>query len=312
LRISERSSGSSLKGPVYFVLDFYTPTLADKEWVDCLLVGSGHRSCIYTFAQMYLWSLHYGTQICRYKDCLLIKSGIAEPCYIYPAGNYDIAQIIPVLEKDCAERGMSFGFCAAEDWQADELELAYPGRFSREAGRDDCDYVYNAEDLINLSGRKYHGKRNHISKFSREFPDWSYEAIDEVNAAECLEANRIWFEGQEEPSDSLVHESQIIERAIKERELLGLIGGLIRTDGKVVAFTLGERLNADTFVVHFEKALPGYEGAYPVINNQFAAHELGGYRYINREEDLGIEGLRKAKLSYHPAILLEKFALSER
>ena len=294
------------------MLDFHIPTLEEKEWVDSVLVGSRHRSCVYTFAQMYLWSVHYGTQICRYKNCLLAMSGIGRPCYIYPAGEYDIAEIVDVLEKDAAERGVKFGFCVAEDWQADELDMAFPGRFSRESSPDDADYVYNAKDMIGLSGRKYHGKRNHISKFNREHPEWSYEIISEANTDDCLEANRIWYEGQEELSDSLLHERQIIEIAIRQREILGLIGGLIRVDGKAIAFTLGERLNSDTFVVHFEKALSGFEGAYPVINNQFAAHELSGYRYINREEDLGIEGLRKAKLSYYPAIQVQKFALSER
>ncbi|MBE6760033.1 MAG: DUF2156 domain-containing protein [Ruminococcaceae bacterium] len=294
------------------MIDFHIPTLEDKEWVDSVLVGSRHRSCVYTFAQMYLWSVHYGTQIARYKNCLLSKSGLGRPCYIYPAGEYDIAEIVDVLEKDAAERGVEFGFCVAEDWQADELDSAFPGRFARESSPDDSDYVYSAEDLINLSGRKYHGKRNHISKFTREHPEWSYEPLSDANAADCLEAGMIWYEGLEEMSDSLAHEREIIQRAITRRDILGLKGGLIRVDGKVVAFTLGERLNGDTFVVHFEKALPGFEGAYPVINNSFAAHELSGYRYINREEDLGIEGLRKAKLSYYPAIMVEKFTLSER
>jgi len=294
------------------MLDFHTPVMEDKPWVDEVLAGSRHRSCVYTFAQMYLWSIHYGTQICRYKDCLLAKSGIASPCYIYPAGEYDIAEIVAVLEQDAAERGIEFGFCVAEDWQADELDSAFPGRFLRDSSPDDSDYIYNAGDLINLAGRKYHGKRNHISKFDREHPGWIYEPITADNTADCLEASDIWYSGQQEMSDSLMHERQIIEKALLERETLGLTGGLIRFEGKVVAFTLGEPLNGDTFVVHFEKALPGFEGGYPVINNQFARHELSGFRYINREEDLGIEGLRKAKQSYYPAILLEKFSLTER
>ena len=294
------------------MLDFHTPTLDDKSWVDSVLTGTPHMSCVYTFAQMYLWSIHYGTQICRYKNCLLAKSGIAELCYIYPAGEYDITEVVEVLRQDAAERGVKFGFCVAEEWQADELDAAFPGVFLRESSRDDSDYIYNAEDLINLSGRKYHGKRNHISKFERAFPEWHYEAIGPGNTADCAAACEEWYTGQEDMSDSLMHERQIILKALAERELLGLTGGLIRVNGKVIAFTLGEPLNDSVFVIHFEKALPGFEGAYPVINNQFARNELSSYRYINREEDLGIEGLRKAKLSYYPAILLEKFSLIER
>jgi len=300
------------------MLDFHTPTLEDKEWVDEVLAHSRHRGCVYTFAQLYLWSIHYGTKICRFGDCLLGMNGRTCCCYIYPGGRYDIADVVAALREDAARRGVGFGFCVVEDWQADELDSAFPGVFERHESRDDCDYIYNAQDLITLAGRKYHGKRNHISRFTREHPEWSYEPITAENTAECIEACHIWHDAQHqedeslETSQGLAAERSIIEKALTERELLGLNGGLIRWDGKVIAFTLGERLNSDTYVIHFEKALPGFEGAYAVINNQFASNELTGYRYIDREEDLGLEGLRKAKLSYYPEILLQKYTLTER
>jgi len=294
------------------VLDFHTPTLEDKPWVDGVLASYKCMNCAFTFAQMYLWSLHYGTQICRHDGCLLGRGGIDRYRYYYPIGEYDIREIITVLSQDAEERGEELVLILAEDWQVQELEQAFPGRFQRSSDRDDCDYIYNASDLIELPGRKYHGKRNHISRFTREHPDWTYEAICDNNTDECIRACHIWHDAQQDVDSSLAHERIILEKALMQRETLGLIGGLIRCDGQVVALTLGERLNSNTFVVHFEKALPGYEGAYPVINNQFASRELREYEYINREEDLGIEGLRKAKLSYHPAILLEKFTLTER
>ncbi len=294
------------------MLDFHTPTLEDKLWVDRVLASYKCMNCAFTFAQMFLWSLHYGTKICQYKDCLLGRGGTDHPRYYYPNGDYDIKEIIDVLSQDAAQRGERLVLILAEDWQARELEEAFPNRFVRSSDRDDCDYIYSASDLINLPGRRYHGKRNHIARFTREHPDWSYETINESNTDECIRACHIWHDAQESPDSSLAHERIILEKALAMRETLGLSGGLIRCDGQVAAFTLGERLNSNTFVVHFEKALPGYEGAYPVINNQFASRELGEYEYINREEDLGIEGLRKAKLSYHPAILLEKFTLTER
>ena len=300
------------------MLDFHTPTLADKPWVDEVLAHSLHKGCVYTFAQLYLWSVHYGTKICRFGDCLLGMNGSTCCCYIYPGGKYDIRQVVAALKEDAARRGVGFGFCVVEDWQADELDSAFPGQFARTESRDDFDYIYNAEDLINLSGRRYHGKRNHISRFTREHPDWSYEPITAENTADCITACHVWHDAQQpdDPdaftTDGLNAERDIIVRALTQREQLELQGGLIRCDGKVVAFTLGERLNSDTFVLHFEKALPGYEGAYAVINNQFASHELTSYRYIDREEDLGLEGLRKAKLSYYPAILLAKYTLTER
>ncbi len=294
------------------MLDFHTPTLEDKPWVDGVLASYKCMNCAFTFAQMYLWSLHYGTQICRHGSCLLGRGGIDRHRYYYPIGEYDIREIIDVLSLDAERRGEELVLILAEDWQVEELEQAFPNRFQRSSDRDDCDYIYKASDLIELPGRKYHGKRNHISRFTREHPDWIYEPIDADNTEECIRACHIWHDAQRNVDSSLAHERIILEKALVQRETLGLIGGLIRCDGQVAALTLGERLNSNTFVVHFEKALPGYEGAYPVINNQFASHELREYEYINREEDLGIEGLRKAKLSYHPAILLEKFTLTER
>lgn len=294
------------------MIDFHTPTLEDKSWVDSVLSHKKGMSCAFTFAQMYLWSIHYGTQIARFGDCLLGRGGTDHPKYYYPSGKYDIAKVIEVLSADAAERGEKLDIILAEEWQVSEIEQAFPGRFVCSSDRDDCDYIYNASDLIELPGRKYHGKRNHIARFMREHPDWSYEPINDENTEECIKACHIWHDARTDADDSLMHERIILQKALEERGILGLNGGLIRCDGQVAAFTLGEPLNSDTYVVHFEKALPGYEGAYPLINNQFAVNELGAYKYINREEDLGSEGLRKAKLSYRPVILLDKFNLSER
>lgn len=296
------------------LLDFKTPRLSDKQWVDELLRLSRHRGCLYSFGQFYLWSLYYGTKICRFGDCIMILAGRRGiNYYCYPAGKYDVRAVVGALERDSAERGVALQFFVVEEWQADELEAAFPGRFVREETREDFDYIYNSRDLIELAGRKYHGKRNHISRFTRLHPDWRYEPINDGNENECMEAAQLWAQDPKKSGDDdLLVEHKIIDKALREREAIGLKGGLIRANGKVVAFTLGERLNDDSFVLHFEKALPGYEEAYTVINREFAAHELSSYRYINREEDLGLEGLRKAKLSYHPEILLKKYIIRER
>ncbi len=191
--------------------------------------------------------------------------------------------------------------------QFEKLEALYPGRFQVAYDRDLADYVYESERLLTLSGKKLHAKRNHINKFKETYPDWQYESITEENTGECLEMAQAWrvLNGCDEDENKHA-EFCVTLNALKLRRELGLKGGLLRADGRVVAFTLGEAVGDDTFVVHIEKAYADVQGAYPMINQQFVAHEGAAYRYINREEDTGAEGLRKAKLSYYPDRMLEK------
>lgn len=186
-------------------------------------------------------------------------------------------------------------------------------RFQIAYDRDAADYVYEAEKLMTLAGKKLHGKRNHINKFKQEHPDWSFERIEGHNAEECIEMAREW--GRQNAIDEDWEKSaefDITLRALRQNEQLKLDGGLIRADGRVVAFSLGEPCNRETYVVHIEKAFADVQGAYPIMNQQFVEHIAVGYRYINREEDAGVEGLRKAKLSYYPDLMVEKGTVTER
>ncbi|MDR1003135.1 MAG: phosphatidylglycerol lysyltransferase domain-containing protein [Oscillospiraceae bacterium] len=294
------------------MLDFHSPKLGDIEWVRSALRHSKHKGCYYTFATMYSWALRYNTEIAGYKDMLFSRGGKDQSYYIYPVGKYDVSEAISLISEDAASRGIDKLTIIAEEWQKEELEAAFPERFECVLSRDDCDYVYNSSDLIDLAGRKYHGKRNHISKFKRNYENYTYEDITESSIPECMEVLRKWCDGMEiDYTNEIYPEYEAIRRCFADMELLGIIGGLIRVSGSVVAFTLGERLNEDTFVVHFEKAIPDFGEAYTVINQSFAERRLKEYKYINREEDLGMEGLRKAKLSYNPAFLVNKYYIKE-
>lgn len=292
------------------MLEFERSNPQDKQWIDSVLKESRHMGCIYSFAQTYIWAEKYNTKVCRYKDALIIMGGYENPSYMYPAGDYDVREIIEVMRQDSRERGIEFRMEAIEEWQMEELSKAYPNGFEYTSERDSFDYIYLSSDLISLAGRKYHGKRNHISKFMRKHPDCVYEDITPLNISECESAAVAWFE-QNSDREDIDQELTAIKRALEHFDELCMLGGMLKVDGKVVAFTIGERLNKDIFVVHFEKALKGYEEAYTVINNRFAAEHLSDYKYINREEDMGIEGLRKAKLSYYPHILLKKYRACE-
>ena len=191
--------------------------------------------------------------------------------------------------------------------QVDLLEELFPNRFEITTNRDETEYIYTVEKLSKLSGKKLHGKRNHIARF-KDNANWSYEDISDDNFKECLEMNDEWcklYDCIDDPS--LNHELCAVKEAFGNYNELGLVGGLLRREGKVIAYTIGSRINEDTFNIHIEKAFANIQGAYPMINQQFVQHNCQEYVYVNREEDLGDEGLRKAKMSYYPDVLLDKY-----
>ena len=186
------------------------------------------------------------------------------------------------------------------------LEELYPERFTFTEDRDSFDYIYSREDLVLLSGKKYHSKRNHIAFFEKQ--EYQYEELNDKNLSECLSMNAVWIEKNSDKFyDGIDKEQWALTRAFEHYDELGYKGALLRRDGQVVAFTLGEEMNDNMFCTHFEKAFSDIRGAYPTINREFAKRTLTGYKYINREEDTGDEGLRKAKLSYKPVKLLVKY-----
>ncbi len=289
------------------MLDFHFPTLSDKQWVKQTLAKSQYFGCEYSFGNIFLWSNAYQTRIAKYKDFFLSKSGTDHYCYCFPAGEGDFRDAIQRIYEDSQQCGKSFCMYGVTKQAIDMLEQLMPGAFDYVPSRNDFDYIYLSEDLMNLAGKKYHAKRNHIARFIRE-NDWSYEDITKQNISECRAFNRRWE--QEKGSgatSSVLTELEMVDKALDYFEELNLSGGLLRVNGEVVAYTFGEEITSQIFCVHVEKALANVNGAYPMINREFAVRNLSKYRYINREEDVGVEGLRKAKLSYHPSILLEKY-----
>lgn len=188
-----------------------------------------------------------------------------------------------------------------------KLQNAFPEKFKITANRDNYEYIYKTKDLALLPGKKYHGKKNHISKFSKMY-DWNYCPLDHKNKEKYLRFIDTWFK-EKMPCEKIKKDEEYIatNKAISHMDKLEVLGGTIEIDNKIAAFTMGERINNKTFLIQFEKALPKYSNAYSVINREFAKTLLGKYDFINREEDLGIPGLRKAKLSYKPVALVPKY-----
>ncbi len=175
------------------------------------------------------------------------------------------------------------------------------------------DYVYSRESLATLKGKKLHGKRNHINKFLSKYPDFEYRKLDKSMIEDCIALYDQWIEEKDEKeSKSMEDEKRSVQLALHNMEELGLTGGTIYIDGKLCAFTVGERLHPHIQLIHIEKANTEYEGIFPMINQQYILHECEGVELVNREEDMGIEGMRKAKRSYNPLKMVEKYMLSTR
>lgn len=171
------------------------------------------------------------------------------------------------------------------------------------------DYVYERESLATLKGKKLHGKRNHINKFLAMHPDYEYRQLDASMIDECIGLYEKWILEREDTAE-LEDERKSVALALRNMERLGLTGGAIYVDGKLSAFTVGERLREDMQLIHIEKADTEIDGLYPMINQQYVLHECQEVTYINREEDMGHAGMRKAKRSYYPAYMVEKYLLS--
>ena len=301
------------------MIEFHKPQLTDKPRVDELLRRADHRGCEYNFTNLFVWGGAYDQRIARVGDFLVTHLWGALGCsYIYPAGSGDIAPVLTALEQDAAERGVPFRLVCLTQPQIQELDTLFPGRFTFEADRDGFDYLYDIDRLADLGGKKLHAKRNHINRFIENNPSWVYEDITPESLPECLEMDKEWYrrsmvrEGLAEERD-LGDEGRALRLAMEHYHALGLEGGLIRVYGEVVAFTMGDLLSSDTYDVHFEKAYGELQGAYAMINREFARRVRQRHpqvRYLNREDDMGVEGLRKAKESYYPDLMVEKYSAS--
>lgn len=288
-------------------LNFRTPELSDRGWAEKLLAMSDFRGCLYTFGNNYVWRNVYDVQICRYDDFYLLRNSdhtSVAPRFLYPAGEGNIRALVNELRDYCAAMGSPLLMTANREC-TEKLTAEFPG-ISAEPDRDGFDYVYEASALAELKGRKYHSKRNHLNRFYEN--NWHFEPIQASNITYCKEVLSRWLDSDADPEK--LTEDKIVLESLDNYSELGYSGGLLIVNGSPQAFTFGERSAADTFVVHAEKALLEYQGAYTAVNCEFAKILAAEYRYINREEDTGSEGLRKAKLSYHPAFMEEKYLIT--
>ena len=289
-------------------IEFHEITLDDKAWMDARFQEDDRNACEYTFANNFVWRKVYHVEVAEKYGCAVIRfkeEGVV--MYSYPIGAGDRRKVIDELRTICEEEKRPLIMSPLSEADREQMLTWYPEQFLIQGDRNDYDYIYSREKLATLAGKKMHGKRNHIARFQDE-DDWCYEELNDSNIEECRNMTYTWIKMRAEKwNEEMELEMSVLHEAFDYRKELGLVGGIIRKAGQIVAFSIGEPLNSDTYVVHFEKAFPDMQGAYPMINQQFVLHACEDYTYVNREEDTGDPGLRKAKMSYYPEILLKKY-----
>ena len=292
------------------MIDWKEITLADKAKIEEKICASGCHGADYSFANLFIWRKAYRPLIAFCDDRLLV--GMPQwNVYAYPKGDGDVRGSIGLLLDEAHGHGEKLVIRGLTDKTLQEFLPLYGDRFEIEEDRDNADYIYSVEKLCDLPGRHLSSKRNHIKHFERN-GEWELVPVTEDTEAARAFVDEFY---REKNDPELADEACAIEEMFNNYKALGFIGGLLYQKGEPVAFTAGTKLDNEVFDTHFEKALPGVEGAYTMINREFArlVHErFPEMLYFNREEDMGIEGLRRAKESYHPDILLMKYFAKEK
>ena len=285
-------------------MDFRKITLEDVETLKKFRV-SGDMSCENTFTSLLIWRDIYNNSIAIEDDTLFISSDFGEGVVYSIPFTKNMEKAIDALKKH--NNGVPVTIWAQEGARFDEFYKKFGSDYDFISDEDYFDYIYLQKDLAELNGKKYHSKRNHISAFSKAH-NWHYETINDTNIQLVRECAEKWYnENLERDQKHFSIEKQGVYLLLDNFEKTDLKGGAIFCDGMVVAFTLGSEISDTVFNIHIEKALSDYSTAYAVINREFAKNELSDYVYINREDDMGLEGLCKAKLSYKPERLIKKY-----
>lgn len=289
-------------------------SLEDKDNFDKYFKIADLQVSELNFANFFMWRDYYKIRFSIVNDFLCIISVIEdkEPFCFFPVGDYsrseDLKCSILTLKDYFFEMGWSFRLKRVSAKQISILNNLGL-EFAATEDRDNFDYIYLISSLSTLAGKKLDGKRNHINKFKKLY-NFEYEEISDKNISDCRSILEKWcIQRNYSESSSLIAERKANFDLLDNYNFLGMKGALIKVNGVPEAFTVGERLNSNTVVVHIEKANANIQGLYPLINQQFLANQWTHLEYVNREQDLGLEGLRKAKLSYNPAGFVEKFTV---
>lgn len=287
------------------MLEFRPLTLADRGWAQPILYAAGRMGCEYSFANLLFWMSAHGG-VARVGDFLCPMGVVSgRRLLFFPCGVGDPSEALEALRQDAAAHGEPFALRGVTESDRAVLDRLYPGKFTYTLQRDSYDYIYPVEQMTELKGKKLQAKRNHINRFLADHADWYTLPLTEDTAPLCCEAAQHWYDVHDE-SRSLRTEQKALGLALEHFRELEMDGLLLSDGERIVAFTVGNRITREVFDVNFEKAYADVPGAYPLINREFARAMHAKYPevlWLNREDDMGLEGLRRAKESYHPQFL---------
>lgn len=292
------------------MLDFKPITPTDAPLYKPYLLSAKERGCELTFSNLCSWGYQQATIYNNYM--VLFSCFHGHYMYPYPVGTGDPQNVLDAIIADARKRGIPLRLTSLNEEAKATLENLYPGKFRFYYNPDSFDYVYDINDLADLSGRKYHRKRNHYKRFQTNFPNYKAEVISAALLPAVRQFCTNWYADKtdESPDGDFEMEQTALFKVLDSYDALGMEGLALYDGDRLLAITLGSQMTLDTFDVQFEKALPGADGAYAAINCEFANYIREKYpdiQYLDREEDMGIEGLRKAKQSYYPHHQIEKY-----
>lgn len=293
------------------MLEFKPVTLSDKPWVDEIVMKENCPSADFNFGNMFIWDNEYHQQICRFGDRMITLLPYGElTAFAFPIGGGELRPAISAMREYAEANSLPFILLGITEKHREQLECEFPGKFAFTEDETWADYIYSAEKLATFSGRALHSKKNHCNHFEAEY-SWDFVPLTRELIPGCIKMLEDWTADNAERLDESIHfENDAILRAFENYEALGLEGGVLRIEGKIVGFSLGEMCSRDTFNVHFEKADISINGAYTMVCRELTRMMMakhGSLRYVNREDDMGLESLRKSKLSYKPEYLLKKY-----
>lgn len=295
-------------------LSFHRITIDDCRAIQAVTLAAGRRNCNFTISNLVCWQFLLQTEVCLLPGVALFSYRFDDsPSYFISATQLPDATIIEALRSHAANEGAPLRLVAVEDHWAGELVERYPDA-TVEPMRDSYDYIYRREHLEALQGKELKAKRNHVNRFLADHPDYHYAELTPDLFGQCLELEHHWRTSTHHDNpwyaNTLDSEHLMLHQLFDNWDQLPMQGGTIFVDGRLVAFSCGCPVTGDTFDVCIEKADRNVDGAFNIINQQFVRHLPPQYLFINREEDMGLEGLRKAKLSYHPYMLLSYNAIT--
>ncbi len=296
------------------MIEFHPITLTDKELIESYTMRSHIRNCDLSFANMYCWQSIMQSAWALVDGYLVIRfriDGGDRFGYMLPIsedGSLDFSEIIPQIAADAHSHGHRLHIIGVTHESGKALKAAHQGTFALFSDPSNEDYIYLRERLTTLSGKRLQPKRNHINQFRKLYPNHQYRPLTSDLFEACMDLDCRWRAAHGFACDEKMAERLAMSRAFDNFEVLGMRGGALFVDDRLVAFTYGSAINHDTFCIHIEKGDQETTGCYTVINQMFAQSLPDNYTYLNREEDMGIEGLRRAKLSYYPTFKQEKFS----